>query len=189
MIENAVRTKLEAVFRGASNSGEIYVPLFLAKGELQDRHYYIHPANIRLDVFRSMLAVNDRLTIFIPDDFEQLSSILKEVDTYENCYFANTSSFWELDDLKENEYGIIAVNSDLDIYKIIFKQYANNLPYFIKSAFYKFNLEMDRTFIKKLLAFNDKCFEPARKRIAAFDTLDVFVRLRQNFIEITQSGI
>jgi len=189
MISNDVRAKLDAVFRGASSSDEIYVPLYLARGELYKKHYYIHRASIGLDVFRSMIADNDRLKIFIPDDFKQLSSILEEIDTYENCYFANPTSFWELDDIKMNEYGVIAVNSVLDIYKVIFKQYANDRPYFIKSAFYKFNLEMDRAFIQKLLKFNDKCFEPSRRKLAAFDNPDVFARLRQNFIEITQSGV
>jgi hypothetical protein len=189
MIEHAVKAKLEAIFQSTSDQGEVYVPLYLAKGEFYERHYYIHPADIKLDAFRSMIAINDRLRIFIPNDVEQLFPILNEIDTFENCYFANSSTFWELDDIKENEYGVIAVNSRFDVYKIIFRRYANNRPYFIKSAFYKFNLHMDKPYIAKLLSFNDKHFEPARKRLTVFKDPEVFNKLKQNFAEITQNDV
>jgi hypothetical protein len=185
MIEHATKAKLEAIFQSTSNQEVVYVPLYLAKGEFHERHYYIHPADIKLDAFRSMIATNDRLRIFIPSDVDQLFPILKEIDTFDNCFFANSSTFWELDDLKENEYGAIAVNSKFDVYKIIFKRYSNYQAYFIKSAFYKFNLYMDKPYIMKLLSFNDKCLEPARKRITAFKNPEVFDKLKQNFSEIT----
>jgi len=189
MIENAVKAKLEAIFRSVSSLSEIYVPLFLARGELQEKHYYIHSANIGLDTFRRIIADNDKLKIFIPEDFEQLSSVLEEIDTYENCYFANSTSFWELDELKENEYGVIAVNSKFDIYKIIFKRYAEDQLYFIRSAFYKFNLQMDTPVIKKLLIFNNKYFEPVRRKVALFSDPDVFAKLKHNFSQITQQDV
>ena len=189
MIEHAVKGKLEAIFQSVAHRQEIYVPLYLARGELYERHYYIHPADIKLDAFRNMIASHDKLEIFIPEDIEQLPSILEEINTYENCYFACCTNFWELDELKENEYGAIAVNSKFDVYKIIFRRYANDRPYFIKSAFYRFNLQMDNTYIKKLESFNDKHFEPARKRIAAFNDPEVFNKLKHNFIEIAQNDV
>ena len=189
MIEHSVKAKLEAIFQSVAHRQEIYVPLLLVRGEFYERHYYIHPADIKLDAFRNMIANHDKLEIFVPRDIEQLSSILEEINTYENCYFASYSNFWELDDLKENEYGAIAVNSNFDVYKIIFRRYANDRPYFIKSAFYRFNLHMDNAYIKKLESFSTKCFEPARKKIAAFNDPEVFNKLKHNFIEITQNDV
>ena len=191
MLQDSIRNRLEEIFNTVSNEHKRYFPLMLYKGSKfeGDQKWYAGMSDINLREFKAMIAERqpfkgEEVKIIISNELEPARQIYSALNCFENRYFGNSVSMWEVDELQDHMYGAVMVDSDFNIYKTIFRQWSNSAPFFIYKHYYYFSLLMSRKEINNLIQFHNKVFQKARIKLNKMKSSAVAAKLRDNFSQM-----